>query len=146
MQKQKVKLMQLRVAGSETVTVPAGTFDAFKVELSSADGGPDKSTVWIAKDTRDPGEDIHSLWPKWAAQRLPPNSYLRFLTRGGATPASRAGPSWPGPKTSSICTDLKAARPTAEFSDRQGASDCRQTTRFRFNAMSHKVLIPPVPS
>jgi dipeptidyl aminopeptidase/acylaminoacyl peptidase len=53
-QKQKVKLMQLQVAGSESVTVPAGTFDAFKVELSSADGGPDKSTVWIAKDTRTP--------------------------------------------------------------------------------------------
>jgi hypothetical protein len=34
--------------------VPAGKFEAFKVELSSADGGPDKSTVWIAKDTRTP--------------------------------------------------------------------------------------------
>ena len=54
MQKQKVKLMQLQVAGSESVTVPAGTFDAFKVELSSADGGPDKSTLWIAKETRTP--------------------------------------------------------------------------------------------
>jgi dipeptidyl aminopeptidase/acylaminoacyl peptidase len=54
LQKQKVKLMQLQVAGSESVTVPAGTFDAFKVELSSVDGGPDKSTVWIAKDTRTP--------------------------------------------------------------------------------------------
>ncbi len=53
-QKQKVKLMQLQVAGSESVTVPAGTFDTFKVELSSADGGPDKSTVWIAKETRTP--------------------------------------------------------------------------------------------
>ncbi len=53
-QKQKVKLMQLEVAGSESVTVPAGTFDSFKVELSSAEGGPDKSTVWIAKETRTP--------------------------------------------------------------------------------------------
>jgi hypothetical protein len=53
-QKQKTKLMQLQVAGSESVTVPAGKFEAFKVELSSADGGPDKSTVWIAKDTRTP--------------------------------------------------------------------------------------------
>jgi hypothetical protein len=44
-QKRKVKLMQLKVAGSESVTVPAGTFDAFQVELSSADGGLDKSTV-----------------------------------------------------------------------------------------------------
>jgi dipeptidyl aminopeptidase/acylaminoacyl peptidase len=53
-QKQKAKLMELHVAGSESVAVPAGTFDTFKLELSSADGGPDKSTVWIAKDTRTP--------------------------------------------------------------------------------------------
>jgi dipeptidyl aminopeptidase/acylaminoacyl peptidase len=54
LQRQAVKLMQLQVAGSESVTVPAGTFDAIKVELSSADGGPDKSTIWIAKDSRTP--------------------------------------------------------------------------------------------
>ncbi len=53
-QKQKVKLLQLEVAGAESVTVPAGTFDTFKVELSSADGGPDKSTIWIGKNTRTP--------------------------------------------------------------------------------------------
>jgi dienelactone hydrolase len=50
--KQKVKLMDLKVAGSESVTVPAGTFDTFKVEITSADGGPDKSTIWFAKDSR----------------------------------------------------------------------------------------------
>ena len=44
--------MQLKVTGSEKVTVPAGTFDAFKVELTSADGGNDKETLWIAKDKR----------------------------------------------------------------------------------------------
>jgi dipeptidyl aminopeptidase/acylaminoacyl peptidase len=47
---QTVKMMQLKVTGSESVTVPAGTFDAYKVELSSADG--DKTTVWVAKDSR----------------------------------------------------------------------------------------------
>ena len=52
LQKQKVKLMALKVAGSESVTVPAGTFDAFKVVLSSADGGSENTTVWIAKDPR----------------------------------------------------------------------------------------------
>jgi len=51
-QKQKSKLIQLTVAGGESVTVPAGTFDAYKVELTSADGGPDKMTLWIAKDSR----------------------------------------------------------------------------------------------
>ena len=54
LQKQKVRLMQLKVAGSEKVTVPAGTFDAWKVEVTSGDGGSDKSTVWITKDSRQP--------------------------------------------------------------------------------------------
>jgi dipeptidyl aminopeptidase/acylaminoacyl peptidase len=52
LQKQKVKLIALKVTGSESVTVPAGTFDAYRVELSSADGGTEKETVWIAKDPR----------------------------------------------------------------------------------------------
>jgi dipeptidyl aminopeptidase/acylaminoacyl peptidase len=49
---QKVKLQQLTVAAVENVTVPAGSFDAFRVEIASADGGADKKTVWIAKDSR----------------------------------------------------------------------------------------------
>ncbi len=53
-QKQKAKLVRLEVAGKEEVTVPAGRFEAFKVELSSADGGPDRSTVWIARESRVP--------------------------------------------------------------------------------------------
>jgi dipeptidyl aminopeptidase/acylaminoacyl peptidase len=50
-QTQKVKLMQLNVTGTESVTVPAGTFDAWRVEISSADSGADKKTLWIAKDS-----------------------------------------------------------------------------------------------
>ena len=53
-QKQKEKVMQLQVAGSEEVTVPAGTFDALKVEVSAADGGTEKVTVWMAKESRKP--------------------------------------------------------------------------------------------
>ena len=49
-QAMKPEVLQLQVAGSESVTVPAGTFDAFKVELSSDSGA--KRTVWIAKDSR----------------------------------------------------------------------------------------------
>jgi dipeptidyl aminopeptidase/acylaminoacyl peptidase len=52
--KQKEKLLQLKVVGAESVTVPAGTFDTYKVELSSADGGGDKQTLWISKDSRKP--------------------------------------------------------------------------------------------
>jgi dienelactone hydrolase len=50
-QTQKVKLLQLTVAGKEEVKVPAGTFNAFRVEISSADGGTDKKTLWIAGET-----------------------------------------------------------------------------------------------
>ena len=51
-QTQKVKLFQLNVAGKEEIKVPAGTFDSLRVEISSADGGSDKKTVWIAKESR----------------------------------------------------------------------------------------------
>jgi hypothetical protein len=47
-QTQKMKLLQLTVAGKEEVKVPAGTFNALRVEISSADGGSDKKTLWIA--------------------------------------------------------------------------------------------------
>ena len=50
----KVKVVQLKVTAQEKVTVPAGTFDAFKVELTPADGTNDKETIWIAKETRAP--------------------------------------------------------------------------------------------
>src|SRR5579884_811448 len=53
-QQQKVKVVQLKVAGMEKVTVPAGTFDAYKVEITSGDGGGDKETLWVAKDSRKP--------------------------------------------------------------------------------------------
>lgn len=49
--KQKEEVEQLKVAGVESVTVPAGTFDAYKVQVSSADGGNDSKTLWISKDS-----------------------------------------------------------------------------------------------
>jgi hypothetical protein len=49
-QSQKPGVRQLQVAGTEQVTVAAGTFDCFKVEVSADDGG--KSTLWIARDPR----------------------------------------------------------------------------------------------
>lgn len=47
-----IKQVQLKVVGLERVTVSAGTFDSYKVELTSADGRSNKETVWIAKDSR----------------------------------------------------------------------------------------------
>jgi dipeptidyl aminopeptidase/acylaminoacyl peptidase len=51
-QSQQVKLMQLKVGGTEQVTTPAGTFEAFRVDITAADGG-EKRTVWVTKDTRN---------------------------------------------------------------------------------------------
>ncbi|HSP62176.1 MAG TPA: alpha/beta fold hydrolase, partial [Pyrinomonadaceae bacterium] len=50
-EKQKLQLKQLKVVGTESVTVPAGTFDAYKVEVVDADNDADKQTIWIAKDS-----------------------------------------------------------------------------------------------
>jgi dipeptidyl aminopeptidase/acylaminoacyl peptidase len=51
-QTQKTKLLQASVAATEKVTVPAGTFDAYRVEVTSASGDADKKTVWVEKSTR----------------------------------------------------------------------------------------------
>jgi hypothetical protein len=48
LQTQTVTVQELAVVGSEQITVPAGTFDSFKVELGSADDGS-KTTLWIDK-------------------------------------------------------------------------------------------------
>ncbi len=53
-QKMKESTFQLTVSGSETVAVPAGSFDSFKVEVTPADGSAGKSTIWIDKQTRKP--------------------------------------------------------------------------------------------
>ncbi len=52
LQKQKDSVKQLKVIGTEKVTVPAGTFEAFKIEITSAEGDAGKTTVWIAKSSR----------------------------------------------------------------------------------------------
>ncbi|MDQ3011246.1 MAG: S9 family peptidase, partial [Acidobacteriota bacterium] len=45
LQGQKPTLKQLIVAGSEKISVPAGTFATFKVEITSAQGEPGKTTI-----------------------------------------------------------------------------------------------------
>jgi len=49
-QTQKGSVKQARVAGVEDVTVPAGTFKAWKVEITSAEGDAGQQTIWV--DTR----------------------------------------------------------------------------------------------
>ena len=50
-QKQKVQTKVMKVLAVESVTVPSGTFQAYKVEVVSADDEADKQTIWIGKDT-----------------------------------------------------------------------------------------------
>ncbi len=52
LRRQKVALRRLAVVGREQVTVPAGVFEAWKAELTSAEGDPGSQTLWIAKDSR----------------------------------------------------------------------------------------------
>ncbi len=47
---QRVKPMKLTVTGVEEVTVPAGTFEAFRVEVQPASGDPGGSTLWVSTD------------------------------------------------------------------------------------------------
>ena len=52
MQTQKVKLKQMKVAGTEKVTVPAGTFDSTRLEVTSAEGEGGQTTIWVDPATR----------------------------------------------------------------------------------------------
>jgi dipeptidyl aminopeptidase/acylaminoacyl peptidase len=58
---QKAQLKQAKVAGSEDVTVPAGTFKAWKVEITSAEGEPGTTTIWVAKDSRKVVKTVATL-------------------------------------------------------------------------------------
>ena len=50
--KQKSALKQLTVAAAEDVTVPAGTFKAWKVEVKPADGSAGNQTLWVDSTSR----------------------------------------------------------------------------------------------
>ena len=52
LQKQRVALKQVKVVGTEDITVAAGSFKAWKVEVTSAEGEPGATTLWIATDSR----------------------------------------------------------------------------------------------
>ena len=68
-QTQKAKLMQVKVTGVEKVDVPAGSFSCYRVEVTSAEGGPESSTVWIAMDSRKPVKTSSAL-PQLAGARM----------------------------------------------------------------------------
>jgi dipeptidyl aminopeptidase/acylaminoacyl peptidase len=51
-QAQKVRPMLLKVTGSETVEVAAGSFESFKIEIKPLDGDPGGGTMFVSK--KDP--------------------------------------------------------------------------------------------
>ncbi len=48
---QQVKTMVLKVTGTEKITVPAGSFDTYKVEVKPANGDAGGFTFWVTKDS-----------------------------------------------------------------------------------------------
>jgi hypothetical protein len=50
--KMKAKLMELEVTGDEQLTVPAGTFDTWKVVVTSTEEANQKLNFWIDKASR----------------------------------------------------------------------------------------------
>jgi hypothetical protein len=49
---QRRRQMQIDVAGIDSVDVPAGSFQTFRVEISSAEGGEGGTTLWIDQESR----------------------------------------------------------------------------------------------
>jgi dipeptidyl aminopeptidase/acylaminoacyl peptidase len=58
-QSQKVRVARLKVVASEQVTVAAGTFETFKVEIAPESGGT--ITEWVATESRQPVKVTASL-------------------------------------------------------------------------------------
>ena len=50
--RQKAAVKEAKVTAVEDVTVPAGTFKAWKVEITSAEGEPGRQTVWVDTGSR----------------------------------------------------------------------------------------------
>lgn len=69
LQTQKTKLYSLRVSGSESVTVPAGAFECWRVEIEPADGSPGKQTLFVAKKERRTVK-IEAVLPQMGGARL----------------------------------------------------------------------------
>ncbi len=69
MKTHKADRVHLMVAELENVTVPAGSFDSYRVEISSANSRADDYTVWVAKSSRKPVKMIADL-PEMSGAKL----------------------------------------------------------------------------
>jgi Protein of unknown function (DUF3108) len=52
LQSMKTKMVELKVAGTEKITVPAGSFEALRIETHALDGTPEPMTLWMDKASR----------------------------------------------------------------------------------------------
>ncbi|MGQ9917732.1 MAG: alpha/beta fold hydrolase [Bryobacteraceae bacterium] len=68
-QSQKTKLYSLKVAGSVSVAVPAGTFECWRVEMEPADGSPGKQTLFVAKKERRPVK-LEAVLPQMGGAKM----------------------------------------------------------------------------
>jgi hypothetical protein len=58
---QKAELTRLKVSGLENVTVPAGSFESYRVEISTVDIDAENYTVWIARNSHKPVKIVTPL-------------------------------------------------------------------------------------
>lgn len=68
-QSQKTRLYWLKVAGSVSVAVPAGTFECWRVELEPADGSPGRQTLFVAKKERRPVK-LEAVLPQMGGAKM----------------------------------------------------------------------------
>jgi hypothetical protein len=61
LQKQKVQLKQAKVVVQEEVKVPAGSFKAWKLDITSAEGDPGRITMWVDTATRKVVKTVATL-------------------------------------------------------------------------------------
>ena len=63
MKSKEVKVMKLKVLTKESITVDAGTFDTFKLELKPANGDPGSTTIWVSADNKRKAVKTSSIVP-----------------------------------------------------------------------------------
>lgn len=63
MKSKEIKVMKLKVLAKESITVNAGTFETFKLELKPANGDPGSTTIWVSADDKRKAIKTSSIVP-----------------------------------------------------------------------------------
>ncbi|MEM6398137.1 MAG: alpha/beta fold hydrolase [Bacteroidota bacterium] len=70
MQSMQIKASKLEVTGTEEVTVPAGTFNTYKVEITSAEGEPGSRTIYVSTDDSRKAVKIEAVIPQMNGAKM----------------------------------------------------------------------------